>query len=230
MKKLVFFALICIILYFSFQTAGAYEEMIPGPTYQVIPDEAIRLRILANSDDEADQQVKRFVRDEVSEQISGWVEDIDDIDEARQMIQSRIPEITETAEMVVKDHGMGTQKVQVDYGKNVTFPIKLYDTYLYPAGEYEAVLITIGEGKGANWWCVLFPPLCFLDFSNGALVADDLSDMENTDPVEEEVKINFFLFEWFGWTQNANIMHKVMKMIKVKLQSVGVFLVPLIVS
>lgn len=200
MKKLVFFAFIFIILYFSFQTAGANEEkMVPETTYQVIPDEAIRLRILANSDGEEDQHVKRVVRDEINEQITGWVEDITDIDEARQMIQARLPEITETAVQAVEEYHIPAEDIQVDYGENVTFPVKLYGSYLYPAGEYEAILVTIGEGKGANWWCVLFPPLCFLDFSNGALVADETVD-ESAEEVEEPVKINFFLFEWFGWT------------------------------
>src|SRR5690625_869070 len=97
----------------------------------------------------------------------------------------------------------GDDHVQVEYGEQITFPVKLYDSYLYPAGEYEAVLITIGEGDGANWWCVLFPPLCFLDFSNGTLVADveEESDEHEEDLAEEEpVEIKFFLFEWFGWT------------------------------
>lgn len=199
MKKLVFFAFIFIILYFSFQTAGADEQMVPETTYQVIPDEAIRLRILANSDTEEDQHVKRVVRDEINEQITGWVEDITDIDEARQMIQARLPEITERAVQAVDRYDISPEEIQVDYGESVTFPVKLYGSYMYPAGEYEAILVTIGEGKGANWWCVLFPPLCFLDFSNGALVADEMED-GGTEEAEDPVKIKFFLFEWLGWT------------------------------
>ena len=58
---------------------------------------------------------------------------------------------------------------QVKFSKNVKFPTKVYGNFIYPAGEYEAVLITIGEGEGANWWCVLFPPMCFLDFRAGQL-------------------------------------------------------------
>ena len=62
------------------------------------------------------------------------------------------------------------QSVNVDFGQ-AEFPTKLYGQYLYPAGDYEAMIITLGEGEGANWWCVLFPPLCFLDFSNGTAVS-----------------------------------------------------------
>ena len=199
--KLVIILFILCMIYL--QTAGANEQVVDEESFQVIPDDAIRLRILANSDQEIDQQVKRLVRDAVSEQISSWVEYIDDIDEARQLIKSRIPEITETAKQVVATYG--EKHVQVEYGEEITFPVKLYDSYLYPAGEYEAVLITIGEGDGANWWCVLFPPLCFLDFSNGTLIADadvedESAELEEDLGEEEPVKIKFFIFEWFGWT------------------------------
>lgn len=209
MNKLVFFLrkklwksviILFILCMVYLQTVTADEKMVENDSFQIIPDEAIRLRILANSDQEIDQQVKRLVRDEVSEQISAWVEHIDDIEEARELIKSHIPEITETTKQVLAAYG--EKGVKVEYGENVTFPVKLYDSYLYPAGEYEAILITIGEGQGANWWCVLFPPLCFLDFSNGTLIADaDHEDgIEEAEELEEPVKIKFFLFEWFGWT------------------------------
>ena len=198
MKKLVFFAFIVIILFISFFSQRDSYQAVPEQVYQVIPDEAIRLRILANSDDEADQEIKRLVRDEVSDQISSWVEHMTDIDEARQLIKARMPEVMAIAANVLNKEN-DTHNLAVEYGENVSFPVKLYDTFLYPAGEYEAVLITIGAGKGANWWCVLFPPLCFLDFSNTALVAD-ASDTEEVEKEEKPVKIKFFLFEWFGWT------------------------------
>lgn len=198
-KKMYIFVIILFILtMICLQSVRANVNTDNEESFQIIPDEAIRLRILANSDQEEDQQIKRHVRDEVNEQISNWVENIDDIDEARQLIKSRIPEITKTAKRVVSTYG--DDHVQVEYGEQINFPVKLYDSYLYPAGEYEAILITIGQGNGANWWCVLFPPLCFLDFSNGTLTAD--VDQEDQDNIKdgESVKVKFFLFEWFGWT------------------------------
>jgi stage II sporulation protein R len=135
----------------------------------VIPGQAIRLRILANSDLEGDQALKRQVRDAVNAKISVWVKDLTSISEARKVIKSKLPEIQTTAEEVVKAEG-SKQKVNVKFGK-VQFPTKLYGQFLYPAGEYEAILVTLGKGEGANWWCVLFPPLCFLDFSNGIAVS-----------------------------------------------------------
>jgi stage II sporulation protein R len=153
----------------------------------VIPKEAIRLRILANSDLEADQALKRLVRDEVNANITTWVQELTNISDARDLLQSKQPEIQNIAEEVVKREG-STQSVHVEFGK-VQFPTKLYGQFLYPAGEYEAILITLGEGKGANWWCVLFPPLCFLDFSNGLAVSDGFEEERAVESTKVEPTI-----------------------------------------
>ncbi|PFO07946.1 stage II sporulation protein R [Bacillus sp. AFS076308] len=150
------------------KTEAAAKESI------VIPGEAIRLRILANSDFEEDQAIKRKVRDAVNAQITVWVQDLTSMNEAKKVINGKLPEIQEIAEKVVHEQG-SNQSVKVEFGK-VSFPTKLYGQYLYPAGEYQAILITLGKGEGANWWCVLYPPLCFLDFSNGVAVSDGFEE------------------------------------------------------
>ncbi|MBT2657750.1 stage II sporulation protein R [Bacillus sp. ISL-18] len=150
------------------KTEAASKESI------VIPGEAIRLRILANSDFEQDQAIKRKVRDAVNAQITLWVQDLTSMNEAKKVINNKLPEIQTIAEKVVHDQG-SNQSVKVEFGK-VQFPTKLYGQYLYPAGEYQAILITLGKGEGANWWCVLYPPLCFLDFSNGVAVSDGFEE------------------------------------------------------
>ena len=144
----------------------------------VIPDEAIRLRILANSDREEDQAVKRLIRDEVNQDITGWVAELTSLEDAREVIISHLDEIQATAETVIAKEGL-RQSVKIEFGQ-AEFPTKLYGQYLYPAGDYEAVIITLGEGDGANWWCVLFPPLCFLDFSNGTAVSQSPFDEGQT--------------------------------------------------
>ncbi|MBA2175260.1 stage II sporulation protein R [Halobacillus locisalis] len=156
--------------------------------YQVIPDEAIRLRILADSNAEKDQEIKRLVRDRVNEEITVWVEDLTSIEAARQLIQQRIPNIQKIVGDTLAEQGI-EDDYSADYDSNVSFPTKLYGSYIYPAGDYEAILITIGEGKGDNWWCVLFPPLCFLDFSNGTSVAEEPVEEEQ----EEEEDVQFFV-------------------------------------
>lgn len=151
----------------------------------VIPNEAIRLRILANSDTEDDQALKRKVRDAVNAEITKWVTDLASLDEARNMISTKLPEITQTAQSVLQKEN-SSQTVKAEF-KKVQFPTKLYGQFLYPAGEYEAILITLGDGKGANWWCVLFPPLCFLDFSNGTEISDS-ADEDKIPEVKQEEK------------------------------------------
>ncbi|MGP4069334.1 stage II sporulation protein R [Halobacillus sp. B29] len=163
--------------------------------YQVIPDEAIRLRILADSNDQQDQQIKRLVRDEVNQEINKWVKDLTSIEEARDMIRNRLPEIEKVVAETLEKEGIN-YSFGVDYNDSVTFPAKLYGTYMYPAGEYEAILITLGQGTGDNWWCVLFPPLCFLDFSNGTSVAqaeEENSDKIEADPSDDEKEVKFFV-------------------------------------
>ncbi|WP_421382100.1 stage II sporulation protein R [Bacillus salacetis] len=169
------------------------ESISAQQEVQVIPNEAIRLRILADSDREEDQAVKRLIRDKVNEEITVWVEKLTSIDEARSTIKAGLPELQEIAEEVMEEEGL-SQSVNVEFGK-VDFPTKLYGQFLYPAGEYEAILITLGSGKGANWWCVLYPPLCFLDFSSGTAVRSpgfettaEASEMDEelVEPVVEE--------------------------------------------
>ncbi|MGG3193606.1 MULTISPECIES: stage II sporulation protein R [Priestia] len=162
------------IIYFILLIIGANAQLIythnqvQADQPAVIPDEAIRLRILANSDGEKDQYVKRLIRDRVNEQITEWVKDLTSVTVARKTIKENLPALETIAKEVLKEEGVN-ESVHVKFGK-VEFPTKLYGQFLYPAGEYEAVLITLGKGEGANWWCVLFPPLCFLDFSNGEAV------------------------------------------------------------
>lgn len=169
-----------LLVQFGYMKADA-----KGPS--VIPKEAVRLRILANSDSDKDQALKRKVRDEVKAQIDGWVEDLTSFEEARKVIQSHIPEIEKTVANTLKQEG-STDSFQVKFSKNVKFPTKVYGNFIYPAGEYEAVLITIGEGEGANWWCVLFPPMCFLDFSSGTAVRKEEHVVKAESPEEGEVK------------------------------------------
>ncbi|MBB6445557.1 stage II sporulation protein R [Bacillus benzoevorans] len=148
----------------------------------VIPSDAIRLRILANSDSAEDQALKRLVRDEVNKEITRWVSELTSKEEAREVIKSGLPEIEKIAEKVVAEQN-SDQDVKVEFGQ-VEFPTKLYGEFLYPAGKYEAILITLGEGVGANWWCVLFPPLCFLDFSNGVAVSQGFNEEETAEKAE----------------------------------------------
>lgn len=159
MKK--FFALITFFLsMWIISSQHTVETSIPS-----IPNEAVRLRILANSDSAQDQWLKRQVRNEIVKEMSTWVHKPKSIGEARLMIQKSLPVFQQLAKDTVKNYGY-TYPVKVQFGQ-VPFPTKLYGDQVYAAGNYEALLVTIGSGKGGNWWCVLFPPLCFVDMGKG---------------------------------------------------------------
>lgn len=186
-KQVIAYLLILLIGAQLLVQFGYMKADAKGPS--VIPKEAVRLRILANSDSDKDQALKRKVRDEVKAQIDGWVADLTSFEEARKVIQSHILEIEKTVENTLKREG-SKDSFQVKFSKNVKFPTKVYGNFIYPAGEYEAVLITIGEGEGANWWCVLFPPMCFLDFSSGTAVRKEEHVVKAESPEEEQVQLD----------------------------------------
>ena len=144
-----------------------------------IPEEAIRLRILANSDSASDQLVKRVVRDEVVKAMNSWATGQETIEEARQTIRTKLPELQSIVADVLASRGFSYDST-AELGL-VDFPTKMYGNEVYPAGKYEALLITIGEGKGQNWWCVLFPPLCFVDAATGEASAASSVEMASAD-------------------------------------------------
>ncbi|MGC5325673.1 stage II sporulation protein R [Brevibacillus sp. SYSU BS000544] len=166
MKRFFFilFAFILAIMSWENQRLAAADIQGNGP----IPQESIRLRIIANSDSFQDQWLKRKVRDSIVEQMNQWAKELDSYDEAHSFVSGKLPELQQVVDETIKQHGF-TYKAVVDFG-SVPFPTKLYGSYVYPAGNYEAVRVRIGEAKGQNWWCVLFPPLCFIDMSNGDAV------------------------------------------------------------
>ncbi len=134
-----------------------------------IPEESIRLRVLANSDSPQDQAVKRHVRDAIVEQMTSWAQGPQTIEQARLTIKSRLHELEQIVGKVLEARGF-KYGYQVELGV-VPFPTKMYGKTVYPAGDYEALRITLGSGDGQNWWCVLFPPLCFVDGVSGEATA-----------------------------------------------------------
>jgi stage II sporulation protein R len=198
---LILISLAVMFLFFETQTKVANATMNASVK---IPEESIRLRILANSNTAADQKLKRDIRDEVNAQITTWVDELSTLGEAREIIREQLPAIEEIVQNKLIEAGID-KKFSVELNK-VAFPTKMYGDYIYPAGQYEAVLITLGEGEGKNWWCVLFPPLCFLDFENGDAVKENKegkSDKAETASAEEsdeteEIQTKFFVVDLFN--------------------------------
>jgi stage II sporulation protein R len=157
------FALIVLIA--SWETSQADAALLQGP----IPEQSIRLRILANSDSPEDQWIKRQVRDAIVEAMSRWVTEPDDLESARRAVREHLPELRKRVGEVLRQHGF-EETFTMELGV-VPFPTKMYGNVVYPAGDYEALRVKIGSGMGQNWWCVLFPPLCFVDIVGGEPVA-----------------------------------------------------------
>ncbi|KNF09777.1 stage II sporulation protein R [Gottschalkia purinilytica] len=134
-------------------------------TSETYKDKLIRFHVLANSDLPEDQELKLKVRDKVLNEISHKFINSKSIEETRKIIKQNMNEIRDIALKEIKESGKDYD-VDIKLGKH-TFPTKSYGNFTLPAGEYESVRIIIGEGNGQNWWCVMFPPLCFVDAKNG---------------------------------------------------------------
>ena len=132
-----------------------------------LADEVIRFHVVANSDTIEDQLLKQRVKDEVIEYMEPLVKDCKSIEDTRNIVKSRLPKIKEIAEVVIGNYEKD-YPVYVALDK-ANFPTKTYGDVVLPAGEYEACRIVIGEGKGENWWCVMYPPLCYIDVASGVV-------------------------------------------------------------
>ena len=140
--------------------------------------ELIRLHVLANSDNPEDQSLKIKVRDAVIAYLSPYLSQVSTADEARNIIYVHKDKIIQVAQTVINDTGH-SYFARVQLGL-FDFPVKSYGSLVLPAGKYEAVRIMLGKAEGKNWWCVLFPPLCFIDAANAtALPVTGGADLKN---------------------------------------------------
>lgn len=123
-----------------------------------IPSQVLRLHVLANSDSAADQNLKLKVRDRILKESAGVMEGIGDLEGAKRAAASRMPQLQKAAQDEVRRRG-SEDPVTVSLGKTY-FPTRVYGGVTLPAGIYDALRVTIGSGRGHNWWCVIFPALC----------------------------------------------------------------------
>ena len=141
-----------------------------------IPDESIRFRVIPNSNEPLDQEVKLLVRDEVQSYMSDILHDVDNIAMSREVISSNLDNINNKVGGILLNNNYNMQ-YNVNFGLNY-FPTKEYKGIQYKEGYYESLVITLGKGEGDNWWCVLFPPLCLIEAEEG-------EDVEYTSYVKE---------------------------------------------
>ncbi len=124
-----------------------------------LSEKIIRFHVKANSDSQTDQELKLKVRDAVGAFMKEELEDVSDLEESRRILLQNMEKIEERARQVIKANGYSYGvSAQLSY---VDFPEKSYGDYTFPAGEYEALQVVIGQGEGKNWWCVMYPNMCF---------------------------------------------------------------------
>lgn len=216
MKKFLFMIMF-ILAIFAINTNMTYGK---GEDVQKdIACKIIRFHVIANSDSKDDQALKLKVRDKVLEYIQPKLKQSKDIDESRKIIKENDKEIIAIANEVIKENGYNYSVRSTLSNEN--FPIKTYGNITLPQGKYEAYRIIIGTGEGQNWWCVMFPPVCFVDITKGEVSYKQteeqmkrvLSPEEykvvdnqfNKSSTKKDIKIQFKLLEIFENAKKANI-------------------------
>lgn len=156
-------------------------------TQQSIAKKIIRFHILGNSDSNEDQALKLKVRDKVLEYIAPLMSKCTNIEESRQVLESENKKIRQIAQQVVNANGY-SYIVKTELSK-VEFPVKIYGAIVLPQGQYEAYRILLGNAEGHNWWCVMFPPLCFTDITKGNVEVEKTKKEMKSVLTPEEYKL-----------------------------------------
>jgi stage II sporulation protein R len=202
---LLFFILLLssLALYIIAENTVNAKEVQEG-----ISNEIIRFHVIANSDSEEDQTLKYKVKEALVAELSLYLKDASSVAEARNILSRQLSSIQTLAETVINQNGY-SYPVSVSL-EPWYFPIKMYGNYTFPPGTYAALRVQIGEAKGQNWWCVMFPPLCFVD-ETYSIVDEDTDQQLKYLLTEEEyetlrsrkipVKVKFKLWnsikKWF---------------------------------
>ncbi len=194
--------LIFLLSLYVFICASNYVQAISSD----IANNVFRLHVIANSDSKEDQDLKYLVRDSLLEYMNNICTDVTTKEEAIKLINENVDTFKEIAINTIRENGFNYD-VNISVG-NFYFPTKYYGDISLPAGMYDALKIQIGEAVGQNWWCVMFPSLCFIDVSSGIveeeskeLLEENLSDESYSvisDTESSEIKIKFKILEFFG--------------------------------
>ena len=173
------FVILILLSLFILISAISYVDAVSNN----IADSVFRLHVIANSNSKEDQELKLKVRDELLSYMNIISKDSTSKQEAMQKANEHKEEFTQIAEKVIKENGYN-YTVNVQIGK-ADFPTKYYGDITLPAGTYDALKVQIGEAKGQNWWCVMFPPLCFVDVSTGIVPDNSKQELKRSLDNEE---------------------------------------------
>lgn len=201
-------SIFCLLLVYGLISGFVYSERVNRDLSRSL----VRLHVIANSDSAQDQKVKLLVRDSIIQYMQENTGKMTSANEAKEFINNNLKEFAKISGTTLEQNGFNyTAKAVLG---TFSFPSKTYGEVALPAGNYEALRIILGDGAGKNWWCVMFPPLCFVDSTNGILpdhsrvmLQDSLSEDEyflatsNTSTASSDVKIKFKIVEMFQKTK-----------------------------
>ncbi|TAH70892.1 MAG: stage II sporulation protein R [Anaerolineaceae bacterium] len=198
----LFFLLLLLISSLAIAQLVRIHSADPSRLQQKIAHEIIRFHVIANSDSDEDQYLKYQIKDALVECLQPYLMDVHDVEEAQDILTDMLPYIQKVASQVIDKNGYNylvTASISSTY-----FPMKVYGDYTFPPGRYEALQVRIGSAKGKNWWCVMFPPLCFVDETYSIvdedgkeklkylLTEDEFDALKNN---KVPIKIRFKLFD-----------------------------------
>ena len=175
-KILLLLSLLAIFVFFS---AYSYVTAVS----KNISDSVFRLHVIANSDSDEDQALKLKVRDKLLEYMNSLCANTSSKEDAMRIANEHIDDFSKIAKDVISENGYDYD-VEISVGE-CDFPTRNYGDVSLPAGIYDALRVKIGSANGHNWWCVMFPPLCFVDVSSGVVPEDSKELLEDTMSDEE---------------------------------------------
>ena len=182
--SILILSLIAIISVMTISISGEVKKI--STASEDYKDKLIRFHVIANSDSDEDQNLKLKVRDAIIDYLQPKLLESESIEESESIIKKEYGELEKISKNIILENGYNYDiQVGIDYSE---FPTKQYSNVILPAGEYKALRIIIGEGKGKNWWCVMFPPLCFVDEQKG-IIDKDTDDKLREVLTEEEYEL-----------------------------------------
>lgn len=171
--------LIFLLFIYIFVSAVSYTQAV----CRDISDNVFRLHVIANSDSDEDQHLKLLVRDKILEYMSSISNDVSSKEDLLPILNENLPILEDIAKQTILENGY-SYDVSVEIG-NFSFPTKNYGDITLPPGYYDALRVKIGSASGKNWWCVMFPPLCFVDVTTG-IVPEESKNVMRENLSEEE--------------------------------------------
>lgn len=204
-----FIIVLFLLTLFVFVSAISYVSAVSNN----IANSVFRLHVIANSDSKEDQNLKYIVRDKLIEYMNNIAKDCSSKEEVISIAKNNISNFENIARKTIEENGYN-YNITVEIG-NFDFPTKSYGDITLPAGSYDSLRVKIGKAEGQNWWCVMFPPLCFVDVTSGVVPDESKQEMKDSMPEEEyslisktdnsEINFKFKLIEFF---ENIKLMAK----------------------